>query len=79
MIKQKEETERAIVIEALPGSVFKIKYQSDGEEDLAYLGGRMRVRRVRILVGDIVDVIPDPYGGKARIVNRIIIKKDNLD
>jgi translation initiation factor IF-1 len=77
MAKVKEETERAQILEALSNSNFRIKYVSDGETGIAYLGGKMRVRRVRILVGDMVDVVVDPYGGKSRIVNRIIKRQNN--
>lgn len=58
------------VIEALPSTLFKVKLQDTGTEVLSYLGGKMRIHRIRILVGDKVAVLLDPYGGKARIVKR---------
>lgn len=44
-----------------------------GEEELvlAYLAGKMRLHRIRVLVGDQVDMVLDPYGGRARIVRRL--------
>jgi translation initiation factor IF-1 len=38
---------------------------------MAYLAGRMRLNRVRVLVGDKVKVELDEYGGKGRIVQRM--------
>ena len=60
-----------IVIEALPSTLFKVKLDS-GEELLAHLSGKMRLHRIKVLVGDRVTVQLDPYGGKssARVVKR---------
>tara|TARA_B100000508_G_scaffold60333_1_gene47135 strand:- start:174296 stop:174508 length:213 start_codon:yes stop_codon:yes gene_type:complete len=69
MAKKEEETIRGTVEEALPNLLFRIRYE-DGEEGLAYLAGKMRIHRIRVLVGDAVEVVKDPYGGKARIVRR---------
>lgn len=61
-----------IVEEALPNAMFKVKLDdSDGEVILAYLAGRMRRFRIRVLVGDKVGMVTDPYGGKARITKRL--------
>lgn len=38
---------------------------------LAYLAGRMRLHRIRVLVGDRVEVLLDRYGGKGRITKRL--------
>ena len=37
---------------------------------IAYLGGKMKFNRIRVIVGDIVELVTDEYGGKARIVRR---------
>ena len=58
------------VIEALPDTLFRVKLQS-GQEILAYLAGKMRMNRIRVLVGDKVTVQIDPYGGKGRITRRL--------
>jgi translation initiation factor IF-1 len=42
-----------------------------GELILAYLAGKMRLHRIRVLVGDQVEMVLDPYGGRARIVRRL--------
>jgi translation initiation factor IF-1 len=61
-----------MVIEALPATLFKIKLE-DGQELLAHLGGKMRLHRIRVLVGDRVSVKIDKYGSKTgnRIVKRL--------
>jgi translation initiation factor IF-1 len=45
----------------------------DGEKEptLTYLAGKMRKFRIRVLVGDRVAVVPEPYGGKGRITKRL--------
>jgi len=59
------------VTEALPNTFFKVKRDDNGEEMLTYLSGKMRLHRIRVLIGDKVFVEIDPYGGKGRIVKRI--------
>ncbi len=58
-----------IVIEALPNTLFRVDTGSD-KIVLSYLAGKMRMHRIKVLVGDRVDVLLDPYGGKGRIVKR---------
>jgi translation initiation factor IF-1 len=57
------------VEEVLPNSLFRVRMPS-GELLLAYLAGKMRLHRIRVLVGDSVELVLDPYGGRARIVKR---------
>ncbi|MFA6502633.1 MAG: translation initiation factor IF-1 [Candidatus Paceibacterota bacterium] len=64
------------VEEVLPNSLFRVRLPakedgSEGELILAYLAGKMRLHRIRVLVGDQVDMVLDPYGGRARIVRRL--------
>ena len=58
------------VIEALPSTLFRVE-TSDGKVIISYLGGRMRVHKIKVLVGDKVTVQVDPYGGKGRIIKRL--------
>lgn len=62
-----------IVTEALPNAMFRVSIKSDNEEKevISYLSGKMRVNRIRVLVGDKVSVCLDPYGGKGRITKRL--------
>lgn len=59
-----------VVDEALPNTLFKVKLGS-GEVVLAYLAGKMRLHRIKVLVGDRVTLQLDPYGGRARITRRV--------
>ena len=58
------------IVEALPNTLFRVLLES-GSTVLAYMAGRMRMYRIRVLVGDRVLVKLDTYGGKARIVKRL--------
>ena len=62
-------TATGVISEALPNTLFRVNVGED-KELLAYLSGRMRINRIRVLVGDTVVVEIDPYGGKGRIVKR---------
>jgi len=48
------------VVEALPGTQFRVKLDND-HEVLAYLSGKMRKYYIRILLGDRVAVEMSPY------------------
>ncbi len=72
MIEKKDEgiiTKTGIVTEALPSTLFRVTLESQ-QETLAYLSGKMRLNRIKVLLGDKVEVVIDPYGGKGRIVKR---------
>ena len=60
-----------IVEEALPNALFRVVLEGEEEPCLAYLAGKMRKFRIRVLVGDRVGVVLDPYGGKGRITKRL--------
>ncbi|MBI3888785.1 translation initiation factor IF-1 [Candidatus Nomurabacteria bacterium] len=84
--KEKIVTARGVVTEALPSTLFRVNIPArphdssgagggnkgeEGKEILAYLGGKMRMHRIKVLIGDSVEVVLDPYGGKGRIVKRM--------
>ena len=59
-----------MVVEALPGTQFKVRLDND-HEVLAYLSGKMRKYYIRILLGDRVRVEISPYDlTRGRIVYR---------
>lgn len=60
-----------VVEEALPNALFRVILDDSKETVLSYLSGKMRKFRIRVLVGDKVGLVLDPYGGKARITKRI--------
>lgn len=68
--KRTQEEVEGAVEEALPNALFRVRLNS-GEEILAYLAGKMRMYRIKVLVGDKVRLVSDPYGGKGRIVKRL--------
>jgi translation initiation factor IF-1 len=59
-----------VVVEALPGTQFKVRLDN-GHEILAYLSGKMRKFYIRILLGDHVKVEMSPYDlSRGRITYR---------
>ena len=73
MTKQDDKfTMEAVVTEALPNTMFRVRLPDEQQtEVLAYLSGKMRKFRIRILPGDTVTVEMSPYDlTKARITYR---------
>ena len=68
--KKDKETAVGVVEEALPNTLFRVTLDN-GEEILTFLAGKMRMHRIRVLVGDKVQIEIDPYGGKGRITKRL--------
>jgi len=68
-----ENTAIGTVVEALPNTLFRVDIGTPEEEKLliTYLAGKMRMHRIKVLIGDKVEVLLDPYGGKGRIVKRL--------
>jgi translation initiation factor IF-1 len=67
--KDNNNTVIGIVTEALPNTLFRVDV-GDGKIIVSYLAGKMRMHRIKVLVGDRVEVLIDPYGGKGRIIKR---------
>ena len=63
---------RGVVAESLAAGLYRVRLD-DGREKLCYVAGKMKHNKIRVLIGDKVDVIVDLYGGTAtnRIVKRI--------
>jgi translation initiation factor IF-1 len=71
-MSKKEDTLKleGTVEELLPNMTFKVSLEN-GMKVLAHLCGKMRMRNIRVLVGDNVTVEMSPYDlSKARIVYR---------
>lgn len=68
--QENESVVTGTVIEALPNTMFMIELEG-GKEQISYLSGKMRIHRIKVLVGDKVAVKIDPYGGKGRVVKRL--------
>ena len=70
-----------IVTEALPNATFRVRMDdasplrqgsSEASEIIAYLSGKMRLHRIKVLVGDKVKIEMSEYGKtKGRIVHRM--------
>jgi translation initiation factor IF-1 len=59
-----------VVTEVLPAATFRVQLQN-GHEVLAHLAGRLRMYRIRLLLGDKVKVQMTPYDlTKGRILYR---------
>jgi len=71
MAKREEKIQvEGMVVEALPGTQFKVRLEND-HVVLAYLSGKMRKYYIRILLGDRVRVEMSPYDlSRGRIVYR---------
>lgn len=59
-----------VVEEALPNTMFRVILDDD-RKILTYLSGKMRIHRIKVVVGDKVKVKLDDYGEKGRIVQRL--------
>jgi translation initiation factor IF-1 len=60
-----------VVVDKQPNAFFKVKINETDHMVLATISGRMRRNRIRILMGDRVDVELSPYDlGKGRITYR---------
>lgn len=70
MSKEESIPSEGVVVEVLPGTMFRVKLQND-KVVLAHIGGKMRKHFVRIVPGDKVQVEISPYDlSKARITFR---------
>ena len=65
-----EKAIHGVVLEALPNTMFRVRLD-DGTVLIAYLSGKMKFNRIRVLIGDKVEVLLDEYGGKGRVVRRL--------
>lgn len=64
--------EFATVIETLPNSLYRVQ-TDEGRELICYLSGKMKLNQIKCIVGDTVEVVVDPFGGKT--TNRIVSRK----
>jgi len=85
-IKKDQNFAQGTVMEAFPNTLFKVRLDSEkakssnaGSSDavneapkeiLAYLAGKMRLNKIKVMIGDRVELVLDPYGGKGRITRR---------
>ena len=73
MAKQKEDVINVMgeVVDVLPGTTFKVKLDDIDKEIICYLSGKMRQFKIKVLLGDKVEVEMSPYDmDKGRIIHR---------
>lgn len=67
---EKNIRKEGVVVEGFPNATFGVRLD-DGSEILAYVSGKMRINRIKILPGDRVIVELSPYDNtRGRIVYR---------
>jgi translation initiation factor IF-1 len=59
------------VLESLPNTTFRVESDEGGNIILAYLSGKMRKFRIKIMIGDRVEVVTDGAQEKGRISRRL--------
>lgn len=70
--QNKKDAEWGSVMAMLGDGLYQVEMDS-GKEVICYLAGKMRVRNISVYVGDKVEVVLDPAGGKT--TNRIVWRK----
>jgi len=70
MPQVKQPTVDGLITEVLPNTLFRVKLDT-GNIILAYLAGKLRIHRIRVLAGDRVSLVLSPDGQKGRIVYRL--------
>jgi translation initiation factor IF-1 len=71
MVKEKTKTETGTVMEALPNTTFRVRLAKNNEEILAHLSGKMRIYRIKVVVGDKVELEPSADRKRGRIIKRL--------
>ncbi|MHA1539670.1 MAG: translation initiation factor IF-1 [Alphaproteobacteria bacterium] len=71
MAKEEALVFSGFVRELLPNAMFRVELEENGHTILAHTSGRMRKNRIRVLVGDKVDIEMTPYDlSKGRLIYR---------
>lgn len=64
-------TVTGVVTESLPNTTFRVEADENQKIILAYLSGKMRKFRIKIVIGDKVEVVTDAAMEKGRISRRL--------
>lgn len=62
---------KGTVEESLPNTTFRIRLEETGGSLIAYLSGKMRKFKIKVMIGDTVEVVTDPSMEKGRIQRRL--------
>jgi translation initiation factor IF-1 len=69
--KEESFTVKGRVTESLPNAIFKVNLEDNGMEILGHLSGKMRMNKITIIPGDLVEMEMSPYDlSKGRITFR---------
>ena len=61
-----------IVIELMRGGMFRVEIKEPKHEVIAQINGKMRMHKIKVLVGDTVELEVSPYDlNKGRITRRL--------
>lgn len=70
--RKAKEIKLGVVVEALPNATFRVDLGAGESLIFAHLAGKMRMHRIKVLVGDKVRMEMDEYdAAKGRIVQRM--------
>jgi translation initiation factor IF-1 len=61
---------KGMITEVLPNSLYRVRLETNGQEIVAYLAGKLKMNHIRCLAGDRVSLVLSPEGLKGRIVYR---------
>lgn len=67
---KKSKTVNGVVLEALPNAMFRVVLNDTKKEILAHLSGKMRMYRIKVVVGDKLEIEISLCGEKGRIMRR---------
>jgi translation initiation factor IF-1 len=72
MAKQETIAIKGTILEALSNAMFRIKLHDMDKEVVSQASGKIRMNRIRLVVGDLVEVEFSPYDlDKGRISRRL--------
>ncbi|PIR69892.1 MAG: translation initiation factor IF-1 [Candidatus Niyogibacteria bacterium CG10_big_fil_rev_8_21_14_0_10_46_36] len=70
--RKEKEIKTGVVVEALPNATFRVDVEGGEGLVFAHLSGKMRMYRIKVLVGDKVKMEMDDYdSAKGRIIQRM--------
>ena len=70
MAKQPAIEQDGTITEALSNAMFRVELEN-GHIVTAHISGKMRMHRIKVLIGDKVEMVEDPYGKNHRITRRL--------
>lgn len=69
-MKKVENKIKGVVVDCLPNTQFKVELEN-GKIVLAYMAGRMKLNRIKVILGDKVELVVPDKGEIYRLVFRL--------